>query len=166
MPKPERGARLRVLLPVAAGHVAAVAMVAAAVPAALRLRSQLEGPVLVGVAAALLLVLALHRLAGAPRRLWGPAGQLGLALWSFFMGTAHGAGLMLVPALAPLCFTPGGAGGLMESGPLLVALAAAAIHVAAISAVTVALAAGVQRALDAIVRRLKGRLQCPLSPPA
>jgi len=30
-------------------------------------------------------------------------GLAGLALWSFMMSSAHGAGLMLVPALLPLC---------------------------------------------------------------
>ena len=34
-------------------------------------------------------------------------GMAGLGLWSFLMATAHGAGLMLLPVLMPLCF-PGG----------------------------------------------------------
>ena len=29
--------------------------------------------------------------------------MLGLGAWSFLMASAHGAGLMLVPALIPLC---------------------------------------------------------------
>ena len=37
------------------------------------------------------------------RRLAPERGHAGLALWSFMMATAHGAGLMLVPALVPLC---------------------------------------------------------------
>jgi hypothetical protein len=31
------------------------------------------------------------------------AGLWGLAIWSFLMATAHGAGIMLWPALMPLC---------------------------------------------------------------
>ena len=31
------------------------------------------------------------------------AGFGGLLLWSFLMATAHGAGLMLLPAIMPLC---------------------------------------------------------------
>ncbi len=34
------------------------------------------------------------------------AGMLGLAAWSFLMAGMHGAGLMLVPALMPICATP------------------------------------------------------------
>jgi hypothetical protein len=31
------------------------------------------------------------------------SGLLGLVLWSFLMASGHGAGLMLIPALAPIC---------------------------------------------------------------
>src|SRR6266702_1087010 len=32
-------------------------------------------------------------------------GLAGLALWSFLMASAHGAGLMLIPVLIPLCLS-------------------------------------------------------------
>ena len=59
-------------------------------------------------------------------------GVMGLALWSFLMATAHGAGLMLVPALMPLCAAMPAIG----SGSLLVSLAAVAVHTLAMLAVT------------------------------
>ncbi len=50
-------------------------------------------------------------------------GLAGLALWSFLMANGRGAGLMLVPALMPLC-----AGGRATgAGPLLTASAAVGI---------------------------------------
>jgi hypothetical protein len=55
------------------------------------------------------------------------AGMIGLAAWSFLMALAHGAGLMLFPALLPLCMPEaGGIGSLM--GSTGVALAAVALH--------------------------------------
>jgi hypothetical protein len=63
-------------------------------------------------------------------------GLWGLAVWSFLAATAHGAGLMLWPALMPLCFPDGGATG----GPLVPALAGVAVHTAAMLAVTALMA--------------------------
>ena len=54
-------------------------------------------------------------------------GLLGLA--SFLMATAHGAGIMLWPALMPLCF-PGGSAP-AGSGPVEIALMGIAVHMAA-----------------------------------
>jgi hypothetical protein len=68
-------------------------------------------------------------------------GLLGLAAWSFLMATAHGAGIMLWPALMPLC-TPGTAAAAASSGPAAAAVGAIAIHTAAMVAAT-ALAAGI-----------------------
>jgi len=48
------------------------------------------------------------------------AGLVGLGLWSFLMATAHGAGLMLWPALMPLCLAPGR--DVAAFGPLSIAL--------------------------------------------
>ena len=141
----------RVLLTLAVGHMAAVALIAAAVPAALRLRSWLDGPVLAGLAVVLLLVAGLHGVRrAAPTRVPATAGQAALALWSFAMGTAHGAGLMLLPVLGPLC----GADGSMATAPLLLALAAAGVHIAMMLAAMAAMAAGTQRVLDALCRWL------------
>jgi hypothetical protein len=58
-------------------------------------------------------------------------GLLGLVLWSFLMASAHGAGLMLIPALAPICGSAPAAGATFGV-PL--ALAALAVHSAAMLA--------------------------------
>jgi hypothetical protein len=51
-------------------------------------------------------------------------GLAGLVLWSFLMTTAHGAGLMVVPALMPLC-----AGSpIPDPGSLLAAITATGVH--------------------------------------
>ena len=54
----------------------------------------------------LLLWAALVLLRGHPRRVRVglTTGAAGLVLWSFWMASAHGAGLMLLPALVPICF--------------------------------------------------------------
>ena len=78
----------------------------------------------------------------------------GLALGSFLMAAAHGAGLMLVPALVPLC---AGAGGdpLVAAGAsaLTAAAAAVAVHTAAMLLVARLLASAFCRAFAAIVYR-------------
>lgn len=82
------------------------------------------------------IALAIHLCARAPQQARAPAGHAGLALWSFMITSLHGAGLMLVPALIPLCM--GGAASELPaaSGMLTVALAAAALHTIAMLAVT------------------------------
>src|SRR4030095_6026525 len=70
-------------------------------------------------------------------------------LWSFMMSTAHGAGLMLVPALIPLCMGDASAREITASGSLALALAAVAVHTAAMLAVTGVIATGVCRGFDA-----------------
>jgi hypothetical protein len=69
-------------------------------------------------------------------------GFAGLALWSFLMATAHGAGLMLWPALGPLCF-PAGAPEADMSRPFMMALAGVAVHTLAMLSVTGLLAVAV-----------------------
>jgi hypothetical protein len=59
------------------------------------------------------------------------AGIAGLGLWSFLMATAHGAGLMVLPALVPLCLS-GSSSAISElNGTLPIAVTALAIHTAA-----------------------------------
>jgi hypothetical protein len=70
-------------------------------------------------------------------------GMAGLALWSFLMSTGHGAGLMLVPVVLPLCLAAAPGGDLTAAGSLPVALAAVAVHTAAMLGVTGAIAAAV-----------------------
>lgn len=59
----------------------------------------------------------------------------GVFVWSVLMAAAHGAGLMLWPALMPICL-PGGAGALLVSGPLAAGLAGVAVHTLAMLSVT------------------------------
>lgn len=66
------------------------------------------------------------------------AGFFGLAAWSALMATLHGAGLMLMPALLPMC---GGAGaGAGVAGPLGVSVAITVLHTAVTLATTAAIA--------------------------
>jgi hypothetical protein len=69
------------------------------------------------------------------------AGLAGLCVWSFSMATAHGAGLMLLPVVLPLCAASAPAAGLAASGSLPVSLAAVGVHTASMLAVTGAIAA-------------------------
>jgi len=113
-------AALRALGPLAIGHLLSVALVAAAVAAGLGLSQHL----LPGLAGALLLAVAAWHWAG--RRIGAAlAGRLALGLWSFIVSSAQGAGLMLVPALAPLCLSDAPGREITASGSLLLALAAA-----------------------------------------
>jgi hypothetical protein len=134
---------LRALAPIAAGHAASVALVAGAVVFGLAMdRFTLQ--VLAGTLLAAFVVL--HLSSRVPRAMRAPAGRAGLALWSFMVSSAHGAGLMLVPALVPLCAGDASALEKTGSGPLALALAAVGVHMAAMLAVTAIVAAGVCRA--------------------
>ncbi len=140
----ERVSAWRALAPIAIGHVASVALVAAL--ALLGLVAQ-RGvlPWLAGGLA--VLVAAVHVSGHLPRRLHAATGGVGLSLWSFAMGTAHGAGMMLVPALIPLCVSGSPAREITASGSMLLALAAVALHLAAMLAVTGTLALATSRGL-------------------
>jgi len=151
----ERARALRALLPIAAGHAASVALVAGAV--ALGLGTGTGRAMLQASAGALLVVVAIAHRSGHARRMRVPAGHAGLALWSFMMSTAHGAGMMLVPALVPLCLSDSPAREITASGSLGLALAAVALHTTAMLAVTGAIAAGVCRG----ARRLRGGRPSP-----
>jgi len=89
-------------VPIVLGHAASVALVVVAI---LALGLALDHQTL-GRAGGLALVgwAAWHAFRGHRQRLriGMQTGMAGLALWSFLMSTAHGAGLMLVPAM-PLC---------------------------------------------------------------
>lgn len=139
----DRAQALRALIPIAIGHAASIAVVAAAVA----LGVSMDRAVLQAAAGALLVVVAIvHLSVRAAKR--ARAGQAGLALWSFMMSTAHGAGLMLVPALIPLCVSDTAAREITASGSLVPALAAVGIHTAATLAVTGVIASGVCRGFD------------------
>lgn len=132
---------LRALLPIALGHVAAVGVAVAVVMAGLPL-DRLQLAAAAGVLFLALAVAHLWRRAPPPVR--GRAGRLGLAVGAFMMGTAHGAGLMLVPALVPLCQDAGPGTG---AGPLWVALAVAGVHMAAMLGSTGLVAFGICRGM-------------------
>jgi hypothetical protein len=129
------------LVPIALGHALSVALVAGLLVVA----GVLVPYQLVRIAGGLLLLAwaAYHWRFGHRHRVrFGMrTGLAGLAAWSFLMATAHGAGVMLWPALMPLCL-PGGAAGAASGGPATAALAAIGIHTAAMVATT-AVAAGV-----------------------
>jgi len=134
-----RGSRavvLTALLPIALGHALAVAIVALAV---VLLGVVVDQRALRIVAGTLLIAWALyHGLYGARHRprFGMQTGLLGLAAWSFLMATSHGAGLMLVPVLIPLCLAAAPAQELTASGSLPVALAAIGVHSLAMLATT------------------------------
>ena len=135
---------LRALLPIAIGHAASVALVATAVAASASLGPSIDLVVVQVVAVGLLALVALHCLMGpAAASSRSTAGHAGLALWSFVMSTAQGAGLMLVPALVPICMGDAAVREITASGSLLLAAAAVGVHTAAMLAVTGAVAAGV-----------------------
>ena len=135
----------RALLPIAIGHAASIAVVAGAVAQGLSLdRALVQAP---GRRAARRrgVVPAAARRGAAARRSARRAGHAGIALWSFLMATAHGAGLMLVPALVPLCLADNPAREITASGSLVLALAAVGVHTAAMLVTTGAIATGVCR---------------------
>ena len=142
----------RALLPIAIGHTASIAIVVFAVTQGVlmdRTKVQsLAGIVLIGLASYLWLRGVAHakpgRTAAGTR-----ASHIGIAFWSCLMSTAHGAGLMLVPALVPLCMSDSPAREITASGSIVLALAAVAVHLAAMLATTGAIATGICRGVAA-----------------
>lgn len=147
----DRSQARRALMPIAVGHAASVAVVAGAMAQGMamdRARVQiLAGALLVGVASCRAL-----RGAGHCASIGAQAGHTGLALWSFLMATVHGAGLMLVPALVPLCLADNPARELAASGSLVLALGAVGVHTAAMLVTTGLIAGGVCRGMAAFPR--------------
>ncbi|MES2940996.1 MAG: hypothetical protein V4864_25175 [Pseudomonadota bacterium] len=145
----DRSQALRALLPIAFGHAASVALVGAAVVLGLSMDRTAVQSAAGGLLAAVVVFHLAGRKAGRKtgraRAPAGRAGHAGLALWSFMVSTGHGAGLMLVPALVPLCMDGGPAGGAAAPDGLALALAAIGVHTAAMLAVTGTIAAGVCR---------------------
>ncbi|WP_455342658.1 hypothetical protein [Variovorax durovernensis] len=148
-------------MPIAVGHGASVAVVAWGFAWGM----SMEHARVQGVAGLLLVGVAAYRwLRGEARQVGRRAsgiraGQLGIALWSFLMATAHGAGLMLVPALMPLCLADNPAREITASGSLLLALAAVGVHTAAMLATTGAIASGVCRGMALHPRLMGERFQ-------
>ncbi len=136
------------LVPIVIGHALAVAVVLVAFVMAgvvvdLTWLRRIAAAVLIGWAVWL-------AFRGHPTRVWAgmQAGFGGLAIWSFLMAGAHGAGLMLVPALMPICSAGESAGLLSASGSIPLALAALGVHTAAMLATTAAVALAVYTLFD------------------
>ncbi|MGJ7509593.1 hypothetical protein [Variovorax sp. GT1P44] len=129
----DRKQALRAMAPIAIGHGASVALVAGAVALGL----SMDRLVLQSLAGGLGVVAVFaHLCRRTPKVMRAPAGHAGLALWSFMMSTAHGAGLMLVPALIPLCMGDAAGRELPVSDSLMLALGAVGVHTAAMLVVS------------------------------
>jgi hypothetical protein len=125
------------LVAIALGHAVAVAIVLAAV---LMLGLVIDGAVLSRAAGAALIGWAIWhaRWGHRGRPLVGmQTGLIGLALWSFVMASAHGAGLMLLPAFMPLCANS--ATPVTPDATTALALAALGVHTAAMLATIAAI---------------------------
>jgi len=122
------------LVPIGLGHALAVAVVLGLV---LALGLVLEPGLLGPLAAAMLFAWAgWHTLYGRRHKLrFGmQVGLGGLFAWSFLMANAHGAGLMLIPAVIPLCLAASPTHALTLGTSLHFGLAALALHTAAMLA--------------------------------
>ncbi|UBB24659.1 hypothetical protein LAG73_15025 [Pseudoxanthomonas japonensis] len=130
------------LWPIGIGHATAIVLIATAFAIGLRV----EAAVATRIAGAALLVLACHHLwrrHAPPAPTANRLGAVGLALWSGLIATAHGLGMVLVPALVPLCLSAGPWRDFTASGSSSAALlAAVALHMTAMLLVTGALARG------------------------
>ena len=109
MQERRRGAVLRALVPLGAGHALAVA---GAVGAALAIGvviplSWLRWPIAAVLASLGVLRFFRHR---HPRSVGMRVGMGGLTVWSFLMATAHGAGLMVVPVFVGMSTSISAAG--------------------------------------------------------
>ena len=137
-----RGALLQALVPIALGHEASIACAALAV-SVLRV---VAFDLVRGLGAGLLVAFGLYKLLrprSHPRWVGMRLSLRDLALWSFLMSSAHGAGLMLMPVLLGL---PGPAGAqdladlaVAEAGALQAA-GAVVVHTGAMLAVMAAVA--------------------------
>jgi len=137
-----RSAVLVSLVPIALGHAASVAAVVFAV---LALGLVVDAADLSRIAGVALIAWAVwHGLRGHRQRprVGMQTGLAGLALWSFLMASAHGAGLMLIPVLMPVCLAASPAHELTAGGSFPIALAALGVHslamLATIAAISVA----------------------------
>jgi hypothetical protein len=119
---------LLALLPIALGHAAAVFVVLAV---AIGLGLVVDYTVLTRIAGIALIGWAAWQAVyghGRRVRVGMQTGLAGLAAWSFFMASAHGAGLMLIPAVMPICLAAAPAQELTASGSAAVAAAALGLH--------------------------------------
>jgi hypothetical protein len=142
MQERRRGAVLRALVPLGAGHALAVAgsvAIALALGAVVPMR-ELRW-VIAGVLVALGVMRCLrHR---HPRWVGMRVSMGGLTLWSFLMASAHGAGMMVVPVFVSMSMADGGghAHHMADAGTnATVALLATGLHAISYLAVTAVIA--------------------------
>ncbi|MEU5527771.1 hypothetical protein ABZ744_12605 [Micromonospora chersina] len=150
-----RAALLEALPPIAAGHLASVAVVAALVSAT---RSVAAGTAVAVTGGVLLVGFGLWRLLSERHFRWAGMrlSAVQLAGWSFLMSAAHGAGLMLLPVLlAEPAVTANPHAGHLAAAPAgaLTGLAAAAVHTGAMLGVALAVALLVYEVLGVGVLR-------------
>ena len=122
------------LVPIGLGHALAVAVVLGLV---LALGLVLEPGLLQPLAAIVLFAWAgWHALYGRRHkvRFGMQVGLGGLFVWSFLMANAHGAGLMLIPAVIPLCLAASPAHVLTLGTSVPIGLVALALHTTAMLA--------------------------------
>jgi hypothetical protein len=127
---------LKALPSIAFGHALSVAVIVSAVLMAGLIIS--ERAVL--IASGLLLIgwAIYHQIYGHRHRVrvGMKTGLAGLTLWSFLMATAHGAGLMLLPVLIPLCISSPMVRDITPEASFTTMLAAVGIHTTAMLIVT------------------------------
>jgi hypothetical protein len=131
------------LVPIALGHTTSIVIV---VLAAVAVGMVIDQRSLEVTAGTLLLCWAAYHAVYSHRhrvRVGFKTGMAGLGVWSFLMATGHGAGLMLVPVIIPLCFASSPAAELTAAGSLSTSLAAVGVHAAAMLGVTAAIAISV-----------------------
>jgi len=132
-----RAVVLLALLPIALGHAASIALVVVLLVVAGQI---LPGRAIQLAAGALLIGWAAWHWRYGRRhrvRVGMQTGMAGLALWSFLMAGAHGAGLMLMPVLMPHMAGGHGAHGHgAATGSLAFGLAAIGVHTLAMLATT------------------------------
>ncbi|MGE0802173.1 MAG: hypothetical protein AB7G13_10380 [Lautropia sp.] len=138
------------LLPIAAGHLASVAIVAGLL---IVLGTLVPADLIRIASGTLLLAWAFYHWRYGHRhrvRFGMQVGLLGLGVWSFLMATAHGAGIMLMPALMQTCL---GGTAFDAEGPLPAALAGIGVHTLAMAATSVIVAGIVYQWLGVAVLR-------------
>jgi hypothetical protein len=116
------------LVPIALGHATAIALV---LVAALALGLMVDQVIAGRVAAVLLIGWALWHVVRGHRqrpRVGMQTGLVGLAVWSCFVATAHGAGLMLIPVLMPICLSGTPLDALAPAESIPIAMAALGVH--------------------------------------
>ena len=155
MHRGSRGVVALALVPIVLGHAAAVALALIALIAAGAL---IHASVLNPLAGALLVLWGVYHLWRGHRqrvRFGLTTGMAGLAVWSFVMASAHGAGLMLAPVLleGPIGHSQHGHG-VSVAGSLGVVLAALGVHTLAMGITTVVIALAVYEWVGlAVLRR-------------